>query len=476
MTKILKLDNFSKLEIKHIKKEVELSEDQTKAFNAIKEWVYRDIKQPSDCFFKLLGGAGTGKTTLIANVINDLQGVFKFKTCISAPTHKAKKVIIDKTGFKTSETVQALLGLKPDIDIENFDINNPVFNPISQKKLASYRLLIIDESSMINNDLFAILCEDANKFGSKILFIGDTLQLPPVNEKLSQSLITPVNGYELTEIIRQKNTNPLLQVLNVLRNDLINNTSNYIKYLKENPKNINEDEGYSILTGAEFGEKLSNAFKSIEYQKDRNYLRYISWTNASIQSANKYIRKHSIDSINPLVIGELLLGYKTMTDSEGDIILLNSEDYIVDSIEEGVDGVDIKILYVTIKGLDDNTFKKIIKVVAPSLDNYSKYLAERDDLLFTAKQKKGKYWRYYFEFRNSYILLENLVAKDGKTMLDKKDIDYGYGITIHKSQGSTYNTIFVDAKNINLNREETERKKLLYVALSRASNKVYINL
>jgi exodeoxyribonuclease-5 len=475
MTKIINVDG-SLLRIEKINKQIELSQDQTNALNSIKEWLYRDIKQPSDCFFKLLGGAGTGKTTLIANVISDLQGQFKFKTCISAPTHKAKKVIVDKTGFKTSETVQALLGLKPDIDIENFDVNNPIFNAISQKKLASYRLLIIDESSMINNDLYSILCEDANRFGTKILFIGDTLQLPPVNEKLSQSLISPVNGYELTEIIRQKNTNPLLEILGILRDDIVNNTINYIQYLKDNPTNINEIEGYKVLSGAEFGQELIAAYKSMEYQKDRNYLRYISWTNKSIQDANRYIRKHSVDSTNPLVIGELLLGYKTITDNDNDLILLNSEDYIVDKIEEGVDGLEIKVLYVTIKGLDDNTFKKTIKIVSPNFDNYMKYLAERDDLLFTAKQKKGKFWRYYFDFRGSYVLLENLLSKDGKTLLDKKDIDYGYGVTIHKSQGSTYNTIFVDAKNINLNRDETDKKKLLYVALSRASNKVYINL
>jgi len=482
MTKIINVDG-SILRIEKVNKLVELSSDQTNALNSIKEWLYREIKCPDDCLYRLTGSAGTGKTTLLAQLVNDLQGVYRAKTCVSAPTHKAKKVITTKTGCDNAETVQALLGLKPDLDLENFDVNNPQFSPISNKKIASYKLILIDESSMINNDLYATIKSDAIRFGVKLMFIGDLLQLPPIKETHSIALTEPVNGYDLTEIIRQQNTNPLLEVLNILREDIINSTHNYIDFLKLNPNNMTEKEGYKVLGGADFGQEMATCFKSMEYQKDRNHVRYISWTNQAIQKGNSYIRqKIYANTTNPITDGELLLGYKTVTDDENYPLIINSEDYIVTKYSVDVDHYGIKVIYATIKQLDvDEDKGHTLKILYPDNENYQTYLNEREPLLETAKQRKGKYWRFYFEFRNRFGLLESIFnppayANGKPTLVDSKDISYGYGITIHKSQGSTYDTVFVNMKDINSNPDAVERKKLLYVALSRASNKVYINL
>jgi hypothetical protein len=496
--------NGTKLAIGKIKNTINLSEDQTNALNSIKEWLYREIKQSDDCFYSLTGSAGTGKTTLLAKIIDELQGKFKGKTCVSAPTHKAKKVVTNKTGCNESETVQGLLGLKPDTDLEGFDVNNPIFAAISQKKIAGFKLVIMDESSMINNDLCATIKEDAIKYGVKILFVGDLLQLPPIKEKTSQCLIFPVNKYELTEVIRQNNTNPLLIVLNLLRNDIINGTEEYSKYLSENPIAMNNIEGYKCLSAVEFGAAITESFKSISYQEDRNYCRYIAWENDSIKGANRYIRKQIYNTSNPITEGELLLGYRTVVDVDYNVITLNSEDYIVKRWSTDSSTNDIKIIYATICALDDESGNNFtIKIVCPNdvedNQNYTRYLEERNPLLSNASKRKGRFWRYYWEFRNTHFLLENIMRDNGNglkpSLEDKKDLDYGYGITIHKSQGSTYHTVFVDMKNINniikyaenaankgygsiekVIQAKLDCKKLLYVALSRASNKVYINI
>ena len=54
------------------------------------------------------------------------------------------------------------------------------------------------------------------------------------------------------------------------------------------------------------------------------------------------------------------------------------------------------------------------------------------------------------------------------------EIDYGYALTVHKSQGSTYDDVYIEYANILLNIRENEKLKLLYTAITRSSNKLHI--
>ena len=54
------------------------------------------------------------------------------------------------------------------------------------------------------------------------------------------------------------------------------------------------------------------------------------------------------------------------------------------------------------------------------------------------------------------------------------EIDYGYALTIHKSQGSTYEDVYIEYANILTNSREYEKLKLLYTAITRSSNKLHI--
>uniref|UniRef100_A0A6C0HM44 UvrD-like helicase C-terminal domain-containing protein n=1 Tax=viral metagenome TaxID=1070528 RepID=A0A6C0HM44_9ZZZZ len=54
------------------------------------------------------------------------------------------------------------------------------------------------------------------------------------------------------------------------------------------------------------------------------------------------------------------------------------------------------------------------------------------------------------------------------------DVDYGYALTVHKSQGSTYNDVYMEYGNICINSKDSERHKLLYTALTRCSNNLHV--
>ena len=94
------------------------------------------------------------------------------KVCVTAPTHKALRVLENSSG-KKGMTIQSLCGLRPDVDIEDYNIENPSFKVIGKQKMRGYRLVIIDECSMINPGLFNLLIKTAIQCRCKLLFLGE---------------------------------------------------------------------------------------------------------------------------------------------------------------------------------------------------------------------------------------------------------------------------------------------------------------
>lgn len=456
--------------------------DQQKALEALNTWLYRVYRNRDEQnFFALRGSAGTGKTTLLATFLAELKFPYKkHRVCICAPTHKAKKVLQQKTKWQNAETIQALLGMKMDTSIENFDPNRPEFAQNDmQKKMRDYELVVIDEGSMVNSNLFQVIVETAIECGTKVLFVGDPLQLNPVKEyNISPALITPVNQYELTEIIRQEADNPIVEVLAALRRDIIDGTSHYIGMLRDKPHNINaKGQGYKVCTRDEFAAQMIASLSTDKFKEDKNFCRFISWTNDSITGTNKWIRREAMKAKDDtLDVGELLLGYRTIAEGD-DTIVVNSDDYEVQSIKESIVSqyeVPIETFRTKIVGIDTNSVSTV-EIVRRNPNNYENYVKLCKFELEKAQKRGGKAgWGRFYEFKNHLLCLDNIF--EDKTLVVKKDLDYGYGITIHKSQGSTYDTVFVNGKDINRNQTESERKRLWYVAMSRTSNLVYINL
>lgn len=120
-----------------------------------------------DCIL-LTGGAGTGKTWLMARLVEDLSSRARMVKC-AAPTGKAAQVLSNKLQGFPVYTIHRLLGLRPHSDNAAYNSDRPL----------DCDVLIVDEASMIDEDMMGFIC-DAIGPQTILVLVGDPNQIPPV--------------------------------------------------------------------------------------------------------------------------------------------------------------------------------------------------------------------------------------------------------------------------------------------------------
>lgn len=144
-----------------------LGEEQELALNSIKTF----IKEGKDPAFLLQGSAGTGKSLLTSYIIKWCEDTgIQYQLC--APTHKAALVMSRYTN-RDAITLHKLLSLSPKLDIFALDFNNLMFKIKDQAAEMPYKgVVICDEASMINDDLYQVLLEKCGLYNNKIVFVA----------------------------------------------------------------------------------------------------------------------------------------------------------------------------------------------------------------------------------------------------------------------------------------------------------------
>ena len=435
----------------------------------------------------LVGSAGTGKTFLMKSIIKDC-GLANSVIGLAAPTHKAARVVEMATAKKAS-TVASDLGLRLNFDADNFDINNPPFDPKVEKKIKNYKLYIVDEASMINANLKTLIERECRRYGCLLIYSGDACQLPPVNEKVSPCF-TGIKKYELTEIVRQESDNPITKLLSLLRYDIEHRTWKFLEYISANRFEFDETQtkGYYTCGRYEFESLVQDGFNRDEFTKDVDLCRLVTYTNASVANWNKFIRNVIIDDAHRGVLtrNDLVMAYNTLVEPTGDAVMVNSDDYVIGDIcnfqkPDGLYGYNVK--FVCVNG--GKKTKPLFVVDHSNHQNLVLYYKQVCELVEAAKNagphtRAGK-WKAYYKFREDNLLLVNILDKVTGKIKFSRDLDYGFAITSHRAQGSTYTDVYVDVNDIVFNTktgspwanmDETLRR--LYVACSRCRNRLFL--
>ncbi len=399
----------------------------------------------------LQGSAGVGKTYLVQELLRRLRnqgarGLFY----VTAPTNKAlavlKKKVMEET-FIVFKTVHSALSLTRQI---NFETGEETFVP-GRTNILPFEgagLCIVDEASMLSKELLKYLDEHP---GMPTIFIGDAKQLPPVKESISPIFAKDYPIVELTEIIRQGEGNPII--------DLSRNLS----WVKGNNECIvaseTEENKYIGFTYSSDKQKVIDALAAVNGTDD---IKYLAWHNADVDKMNRLVRTKIYGEPAKIELGEVLVLSKPYLDR-----------YTNEEIE--VKKLEIKeerMIYPTAatqfrKGLISSgpgTYEQVnlkvyvvngyIRVIHE--DSETEYRKLSSELKSDCKSKR-KSWPAYYWF------IEQLAH-----------VTYNHAITVHKSQGSTYKKAIINVKDINQNFKSDERTKLFYTAVTRASDLVIL--
>lgn len=409
-------------------------------------------QQAADGFFKFLlseqnqmiikGPGGVGKTFLMGHMIDYIIPYYR-QTCslmgiepeyhdvyMTATTNKAADVLSQSTG-KPAETIHSFLNLKVKDD---FTSGRSMLSRGGNWQVHSKKIIFIDECSMIDTALYNMLQEGTHK--SKIIYVGDHCQLAPVMEPISPIYKQGFASYELTQSVRNAAQPHLMAICDQLRHTVktgeflpIKAVPGVIDWIQDN----NEAE--------------AEIQKHFIHQTTKS--RILAHTNARVVQFNDYIRD----------MRGLPAEYQV-----GEFLVNNSAVRINNSmlaVEEEVQIADQSSKVTNVQLTEDINFDvRYSELVATNGMRHKDVpiptnIAYFNDLVRYYQRRKN--WHMYFKLKNGY---PDLRPRDAAT--------------VHKSQGSTYETVFIDLTNLSTCNVPNVAARLLYVAFSRASKRVVL--
>ena len=303
----------------------------------------------------------------------------------------------------------------------------------------------------------------------------DNYQLPPVKETRSRCFDN-IKFYTLRQIVRQEESNPVSELLRILRKDIDNRTWKFLEFINRNRYAFDstQTKGYYTCGAFEFQSLVIDGFYNEEFTRDVDTCRLVTYTNKSVSDWNKLIRKNIIEDSGKAILtkNDLVMSYNTFIDDFKDTIIVNSEDYIIHDIKNFTNRDNIHGFNVTFIQVNGGNRTKPLFVVDHS---------DFNNAMHADKYNRTKRWKEYYEFRERNLLLVNLLDKATNKIKFSRDLDYGFALTSHKAQGSTYADVYIDINDIVFDTrtgnpwgdiDNTLRR--LYTACSRCKNRLYL--
>ena len=417
----------------------------------------------------LRGYAGTGKTSLVKTLVRTLPSI-GMKYVLMAPTGRAAKVLSSYTRQNASTIHRRIYQSQtfPDGSIRMARAENKFSNT----------LFIVDEASMIGeqkdfggtsllDDLISYVFSGEQ---CRLLLIGDTAQLPPVESSESPALNCdylksefPVTAatFELTEVKRQALASGILYNATDIRQLLAQNLYEY-----ELP--IFHIDGFSDIEKIEpetFEEMLYNVFAN----SAENEAVIICKSNKRANLFNQAIRGRILNIEGEIATGDKLMvvknNYFWAEGNQAISFIANGDMAEIRKIKHYDEMYGFRFADVEL-GFTDYPDQPNIeaKIMLDTLNSNSPSLTEEENKrLFAAVEED------YMDIPNRRERYKEMKKNPWFSALQMK---FAYALTCHKTQGGQWNTVFIDSSLNQKDTLEVEDLRWIYTALTRAQDRV----
>jgi hypothetical protein len=512
------------------------------------------LEDKTSCFL-LKGYAGTGKTFMMKGLTDFLKSTNR-PFILAAPTGRAAKVISQRTKSKAYTIHKTIYSNKDLKEFKKEDIDGTetfkFYYDLKNNEDQTNTVYIIDEASMLSDvysegeffrfgsgflleDFLKYINFDNNKHGKKVIFIGDSAQLPPVNMNFSPALNEqylyekyqiPVSGYELTEVIRQQKDSGILHNATKIRASLKSNIFNQIDI----------ETNFADIEPVQHQDLLKTYLQACGNQIDDETI-IIAYSNSSVKEYNDFVRSHFFPNQNTITEGDKIILVNNNYNYQ--IELLNGDFGLVKAVNKKneiritvltktdkkgmVHKVPIEIWYrditIEFKDIDNiphiinckiienllysegrdvtsnqqkamyldfwvrnpklNQIKQLLDAKAINYDKLNKLVIELspNDLNADTLEKIKKFQKEYFKNPENKEIREisiNILKEALQTdpYFNALRIKFGYAITCHKSQGGEWKRAFVNCKTA-MGYFNASYFRWLYTALTRAKESLY---
>lgn len=409
--------------------EITLTQGQQTAYEAFVDF----ILDKHATVFVLEGYSGTGKSTLVETLIDDLPKVIQTSKLIDPENYKRREVVLTATTNKAAEafahitgqevrTIHSVLGLRVHTDYKAKKTELRVRNGVD---ILRDTILFVDEASYIDATLLNFILDRTEN--CKVVLIGDPAQLLTVGCNRSPVFDAGFQTAKLEEVVRQAKGNPIIDLSTSFRHTV--NTGEWSQF-------IPDGEFIQYLARSDFEDAIIKEFDDPEWSHNRS--KVLAWTNKTVIAYNHAIRncakgdphfhKGDYAVVNKFVqVGQ----YSLKTDQLVHITHIGPEED-----NNGVAG-------------HWYTLDHQYNVFSP------KSLEEKQARLKRARAEE------------EYQLVR--IIEDGWA-----DLRAAYACTINKSQGSTYDKVFIDLDDLKKCNNGNQIARMLYVGVSRARHQVFL--
>lgn len=440
-----------------------LSDSQRLSVDTLLDWL---VDETGDSWARLDGGAGYGKSFTVIDLVLRAQ-VAGYYVCAAATSYVATQVLkrqLDDYGVPCN-TIASTLRLEKVYEgrEEKYMPSEKTYEALITL-LGKNRLLIIDEWSMVNDEIGDLLMKYATRCGGRLLCVGDAEQLPPVKQDHDSVLQTIPFVIELTEPMRYSKDSALYLIEQSARQDPFR--------VVEKCKAVAQT-GCSEITVYNNNHAMAEAYVEQYLDNPEDTLRMLFFLRLDVVSANHWVRKHLFgddasnivnedEQIMVMATNDIPMGFPGSDDSNR---FYSGTTYRVVKRDDAI----IENVPCTIATFDNNTRAPVIFALNensadPDMPGSPEYTARLRELALHARQDEDNgmsrqmAWLKYHEFKRQFLL-----------------VGYTYATSIHRAQGATLDQVFVVPRQL-MRFDRYLARKLIYVAMTRAKKHLHVVL